>query len=96
MDRKPKVFQNTISKKIENNSTCSVTRSNEVHDNTSIRTKINNIFRDQNFIYKADVIIKLSSGSVEKQIIGKKDDNLVTIDNEIIPIKDIIDIYRKN
>lgn len=96
MDRKPKVFQNIISKKIDNNRTCSVTRSNEAYESADVATKINNIFKSKDYVYKANVVIKLNSGSVEKQIIGKKDDNLLTIDNEIIPIKDILDIYRKN
>lgn len=96
MDRKPKVFQNIISKKIDNNRNCSVTRSNEAYESADVTTKINNIFNSKDYIYKANVVIKLNSGSVEKQIIGKKDDNLLTIDNEIIPIKDILDIYRKN
>ena len=96
MDRKPKVFQNDISKKINNNRTCSITRSSEVYNNIDINTKINDILNDHNFIYKAQVIIKINGTSMEKEIIAKKGSNLVTIDNELIPIKDIEDIYRKN
>lgn len=96
MKQKPKVFQNPISKELHNNSSYSVTRSDEVYNSKDIHEKIRNIFSDKDYIYKADVIIKLHNETLEKQIIGIKDENLLTIENELIPINDIIDIKRKN
>lgn len=96
MKQKPKVFQNPIYKELHNNSSYSVTRSNEVYNVEDIHKKIKDIFSSNDYIYKADVVIKLNNETVEKQIIGKKDEYLLTIDNELIPINDIIDIKRKN
>ena len=39
-----------------------------------------------------NVDITLKSGIVKKRIIGKNMTHLITIDNELIPISDVIDI----
>lgn len=61
----------------------------------NINQKINEIFKSSNYIYKADVELKLKSGKITKRIIGKNANNLITMDNELIPISEIIDIKRK-
>ena len=60
-----------------------------------INQKINEIFKSSNYIYKADVELTLRSGKITKRIIGKNASNLITMDNELIPISEIIDIKRK-
>ena len=95
MNKKPKVFQNHINKTINNNRTYEVTNHNEVVKE-NIDDKIKNIFNSRNYIYKANVTIKTISDTINCQIIGKKGNNLLTIDNQLIPISDIIDIQRKN
>ncbi len=98
MEKKiPKVFANKINRKIENNDSYSYTKNNEflkddVVDNLDINSKINNIFKSTNYIYKVDVNIKLKDGIVDKKIIGKKNGYLITMDNELIKIDDILDI----
>lgn len=96
MSKKPKVFQNIINKELNNNHTVSVTRSNEVISKKDVNEKIREILNSKNYIYKAKVSITTQQGIIERQIIGKKDDYLMTIDNELIPIANIIDIQRKN
>lgn len=91
----PKVFANKINKKIDNNKTYSVTEKfdNSVRNVTiDVNKKINDIFKSPRYIYRANVDIKLNNGTIKKKIIGKKSGNLITIDNELIPINDIIDI----
>ena len=101
MEKKiPKVFANKINRKIENNDSYSYTKNNEflkddVVDNLDINSKINNIFKSTNYIYKVDVNIKLKDGIVDKKIIGKKNGYLITMDNELIKIDDILDINIK-
>lgn len=58
----------------------------------NINQKINAIFNSSRYVYKADVEITLKSGVVTKRIIGKNANHLITIDNELIPISDIVDI----
>lgn len=62
----------------------------------NINQKINDIFNSSRYVYKADVEITLKSGTVTKKIIGKNSQNLITYENELIPISDILDIKFKN
>lgn len=57
--------------------------------------KINEIFSSPYYIYKAEVEITLDDGVVTKKIIGKNQRNLITMDNELIPIDSIRDINYK-
>ena len=41
------------------------------------------------------VKITLKSGTVTKRIVGRNATHLITIDNELIPITDVVDIERK-
>lgn len=62
----------------------------------SVEQKINTIFNSVHYVYKAKVEITLEDGKVVKNIIGKNNTNLITMDNELIPIDKIIDIeYKK-
>ena len=63
--------------------------------NKNINQKINEVFNSSNYIYKADVELTLKSGTVVKRIVGRKSTHLITIENELIPISDVIDIKRK-
>ena len=44
-------------------------------------------------IYKIDVVIVTDKGKENKRIVGKTKTNLITMDNEYIPINTIRDIY---
>ena len=90
---KPKVFQNIINKEINNNKSYYVSKNEEkIVDNRNINTKINDMFKPKGYIYKIDALITLKNEEVKKRIIGKKGNNLITIDNELISIDEIIDI----
>ena len=58
----------------------------------NIYQKIQKIFNSTNYIYKAEVLITTKDGKKTKKIIGKNNNNLITIENELISINDIIDI----
>ena len=60
----------------------------------NINQKINDIFNSPNYVYKADVLIKFDNDEVVKRIVGRNKNNLITIENELIPISKIIDIKR--
>ncbi len=110
MDKKiPKVFANKIENKAGNNEEIyysndklntknkqsSVEPKNISKPNMNVNQKINLIFNSSNYIYKADCEIKLRNETIEKRIVGKNMTHLITMDNELIPITDIIDIKRK-
>ena len=61
--------------------------------------KINEKAGNNETIYysdKADVKIKLKNETIKKRIVGHNTTHLITIDNELIPITDIIDIEKTN
>ncbi len=109
MEKKlPKVYVNKVDKKFNNNE--KVYYKKEEHTTTeevsktpipnsiveeNIHQKIRKIFNSNNYIYKIDVVIKLKDKEVEKRIIGKNTNYLITYENELISIADIIDIYVK-
>ena len=98
----PKVFQNKIDKKLNNNTDIyySINKDNAIEkkenskiiNNTNINKKINDIFASSNYIYKAKVEIKMLDNVINTKIVGRNKNYLITFDNQKIPIKDIIDI----
>lgn len=98
----PSVFANKIDKKIENNKTYCVSKNEEkiIEDNNdrtfkiekNINQKINEIFSSPRYVYKADVLITTNDGVIQKRIIGRNGNNLITIENELISTDKIIDI----
>lgn len=96
MKELPKVFQNKIDKKFDNNR--SVFYSNNTYeedrsvDTRTVLQKINEIFSSPNYVYKANVEITLKDKKVTKRIIGRNKNYIITMDNDLIPISDIVDI----
>lgn len=96
MKELPKVFHNNINKKFENNR--SVFYGNNKNNETStidtrnVSQKINDIFSSPNYVYKANVEITLKDKKVTKRIIGRNKSYIITMDNDLIPINDILDI----
>lgn len=107
MEKKlPGVFANKISKDASHNSSVAYTANKEeIIEKTekqqgvngdNINQKINAIFSSTRYVYKADVNITLKDKTIKRKIIGKNSIHLITIDNELIPISDIIDIDFAN
>ena len=91
----PRVFHNKIDKKFDNNRSVyysSNSSNDEVVDTRTIKQKINDIFSSPNYVYKANVDITLKDKKITKRIIGRNKDYIITMDNELIPIEDIINI----
>lgn len=92
----PKVFRNNIDKKFSNNRSVYYSNDNlkteKTIDNRTILQKINEIFSSPNYIYKANVEITLKDKKVTKRIIGRNKNYIITMDNTLIPVNDIIDI----
>jgi len=96
----PKIFKNNIDKKFNNNNNVyyssndnrEITTNTEIKDNKTIIQKINEIFSSPNYVYKANVEITLKDKKVTKRIIGRNKNYIITMDNTLIPINDIIDI----
>ena len=59
-----------------------------------VRKKINDLFNSENFVYKVKAIITTGEGDKEYTLIAKNNDNILTINNESIPISEILDIRK--
>lgn len=97
----PKMYQSKINKDIKNMkkvySTLDRTTTEEStnkYPSISIDKKINDIFTSGNFVYKADVTIITDTDTLKKRIVARNQNNLITLDNEYIPISIIRDIHK--
>ena len=98
MSNKPEMYRGNIKKEFNNNKSIYASYSDKkeikVYDTSEVRKKINDIFSSSNFIYRTKVNLLVDNQVLTKKIIGVYNDNLVTIDNEHIPINIIKDIYK--
>lgn len=94
----PKMYHNIVNKPISSiqkvYSSIDNNRDDDIkYPNISIDKKIKDIFNSNNYVYKADVTIVTDTDTLHKRIIARNRNNLITIDNEYIPISIIRDIY---
>ena len=98
MSDKPKMYRGVGNKRFNNNRDVYASYDDNnrimVNDTNDIRKKINDIFNSNNFIYRTKVNIVVDNQILTKKIVGVYNNNLVTIDNEHIPINLIKDIYK--
>lgn len=99
MSDKPKMYRCESGKEFHNNRSIYASYSDNnskvnIYNTNEIRKKINDLFNSPNFIYRTKVNIVLDNQILTKKIVGIYDNNLVTIDNEHIPINLIKDIYK--
>ena len=98
MSDKPKMYRGNIRSNINNNKTVYASYMDKfevkTYDNSEVRKKINDIFSSNTFIYRTKVNIVIDGNTINKKVIGVYNNNLVTIDNEHIPIDKIQDIYK--
>ena len=95
MNKLPNVFASPINKKLHNYQ--DIYRSDrevKSYNPKDINKKINEIFGSLNHVYKSKVRITMADGVKEEEIVGKTSINLLTIDNKLIKITDILDIEK--
>lgn len=91
MKKLPKIFKNSINKPLNNNSRVYYSGSKNIKE-----VSIDDLFK-QNEVYRTPIIITLKDGKeVSKTIIGRSIKHLITSENELIPIEDIITIKKGN
>lgn len=91
------LFVNKFDKEFRNNEKVFYSRGNNINrefEKVDVRKKINDIFRSNDFIYKADVVIILKDRKLNTTIIARNNSSLITMDNEVIKISDILDIKK--
>lgn len=104
MKKLPKVFQNEINKPIHNNKKVCYLKSEdeenkvviEESQNEDINLTLDKIFSGIGYAYNIPVIIKTKTKSYETSLIARSKLNVVTLDNDVIAISDILSITLKN
>ena len=96
MNKLPELYTNTFDKKIDNSMDFIKINDKKIENKKltkyEIKEKIDNIFKSKNYIYKKNVEIFLINDTIKCSIIGKTKNSLITIDNKLININDIVDI----
>lgn len=99
----PKMYQQKINKtvpSIQKVYSTLATESRNIEDrerkysSVSVEQKIDQIFNAPDYVYKADVIIVTDTDTIKRRIVARDKNNIVTINNEYIPIALIRDIYK--
>lgn len=101
MKKLPKIYKNDISHEIKNNKDMVYVKSNEeefIKENNemSIDEKITTIFNSNRHIFNIPIEIVTKDKKYSTYIAGKMRDCIITLDNDVIKIDDIIDIREKN
>ena len=109
--KKNKVFANKIDKKIGNNQSyydilnidnnfdelIEDNNANKIENNNlSVREKLNKIFERNGYVFNVDVRIVTKSKEYITKIATKVNNQIITLDNDIIDINDIKDIIVLN
>ncbi len=95
---KPELYHNKEYKEFHNNREVFMSSDREnnssIKSSNDIRKKVNDIINSTSFIYQTMVNIVIGNEIIKKKIIGIRGNNVVTIDNEYIPLDNIKDIYK--
>ena len=103
MKKLPSIYANNIEKNKEHNESVYKSYKEETKEpiekkqnypKKTVNQKIREILNTKNHSYKTPVKIKLKDSTKQVEIIGRNTKNLITIENELIKIEDIIDIEK--
>ena len=97
MKKLPKIYQNKIDKNIFNNKErCYVETRNYIEEtNEESNISLDEVFSGLGYSYNISLIIKTKEKEYNTSLIAKTKKNIITIDNEVIPIDEIISIKKK-
>ena len=101
MKKLPKIYQNEINKNIKNNKTIYRFKNEDLTyqktqetSNDTITETLAEIFNGIGYSYNIPVTIRTKEKTYKTTLVSKTKNNIVTIDNEVIPIKEIITLEK--
>ncbi len=96
MKKLPELYKNLNSKPKDNNKKVYYMGLEERTSQTpAIEEELDSIFHTLGYSYNIPVEIKTITNTYHTSLVAKTKENVLTIDNQIIPIKDIVQITRK-
>ena len=95
--KREKLYVNKINKKISNNQNyCDINNNNYSQniedDELSIDEKLKKLFNTNGYVFNISVKIITNDKTYNTKIAGKVNNYIITLDNDVINIKDIKDI----
>lgn len=94
MKKLPEIYKNEINKNISNNKKYCYLK-NEQEKEENINEKLEKIFNGMGYSYNIPVTIKTTSKEYNTSLVSKTKNNLITLDNDIIKIDEIISLELK-
>ena len=107
MAKKPKVFENQIDKRINNNKEVFDSSKEEIeiidkkeekklnkniNDNRDVVDKITELLNTNGYVFNINVLIKTKDNEYNTHIASVINNHIITLDNDIINLDDVIDI----
>ena len=92
----PHIYKKDITKKISNNKKISFLGEDCILSKEEILNRINALFKSDRYVFNISVYIKTRDNFYDTKIISLENDTLLTIDDDSIPINDIIDFKIKD
>ena len=92
---KKEIYANKITKRIDNNQNyCDVSNNSKknISNDLTVEEKINKLFNTNGYVFNIDVKIITDNKTYDTKVAGKIGNNLITLDNDVISIKEIKDI----
>lgn len=98
MKKLPKIYKNEkIHPKDNNTNFYKIDNEEEIIiEENNLEEELNKIFNGRGHSYNVPVIIKTKEKIYNTYLLAKTKDNLITLENEIIPIEEIIFLKTKN
>ena len=99
----PKIYQNTIDKKIKNNITAyysnssskTVQEKSDIMSQTEISSFINQLFNEDKHVFNIPVIIKTINHTYDTSLVTRNNSYILTFNQDRIYIDEIISIHKK-
>lgn len=88
---KPSIYKNPNINPINHNKNKTIIK----ETNTNVEEELNKIFNGFSYPYNTKVILKTINKEIETYLVKRTKDSIITLDNEIIPIKEIINLSIK-
>lgn len=100
MKKLPKIYQAEFNKRIKNNKrTCYIKDEEqnirtEIDKTPEVEQILDEIFSGLGYSYNIPLIIKTKTSIYQTSLISKTKNNVITLDNVVIPISEIISIKK--
>ena len=92
----PHVFKKNIDSVHINNKNISYVRKDKKENTIDIVDKLDKLFKSSRYVFNIGVIIKTKDNVYDTKIMSRNRNNILTVNDEVIPIKDIYSLIIKD